>query len=60
MKALDIYLAVCFFMVFGAMLEYAVVSYTGKRIILYQKQFKEFKQKVGQLLHLLLCIAVIS
>ena len=25
MKALDVYLAVCFFMVFGALLEYAVV-----------------------------------
>jgi hypothetical protein len=46
MKALDIYLAVCFFMVFGALLEYAIVSYTGKRIILHQRQFAEFKKKV--------------
>jgi hypothetical protein len=49
MKALDIYLAVCFFMVFGALLEYAIVSYTGKRIILHQRQFAEFKKKVIEL-----------
>jgi hypothetical protein len=49
MKALDIYLAVCFFMVFGALLEYAIVSYTGKRIILHQRQFAEFKKKVIKL-----------
>ena len=48
MKALDIYLAVCFFMVFGALLEYAIVSYTGKRIILHQRQFAEFKKKVSK------------
>ena len=46
MKALDIYLAVCFFMVFGALLEYATVSYTGKRIKLNQRRFEEFKKKV--------------
>ena len=46
MKALDIYLAVCFFMVFGALLEYACVSYTGKRIKLHQAQFEDFKKKV--------------
>ena len=46
MKALDIYLAVCFFMVFGALLEYATVSYTGKRIKLNQRRFEEFNKKV--------------
>ena len=46
MKALDIYLTVCFFMVFGALLEYATVSYTGKRIKLNHKRFEEFKKKV--------------
>ena len=47
MKALDIYLAVCFFMVFGALLEYATVSYTTKRIKLNQRRFEEFKKKVS-------------
>ena len=49
MKALDVYLAFCFWMVFGALLEYATVSYTGKRIKLNQRRFEEFKQKVEAL-----------
>ena len=32
MKSIDIYLFVCFFMVFGALIEYAWVGYTDKRI----------------------------
>ena len=48
MKALDIYLAFCFFMVFGALLEYATVSYTDKRIQLMQKRKEDFKTKVTQ------------
>ena len=44
MKALDVYLAFC--MVFGALLEYATVSYAGKRIKLNQKKFREFQKKV--------------
>ena len=32
MKSIDIYLFVCFFMVFGALIEYACVGYTDKRI----------------------------
>ena len=51
MKALDIYLAFCFVMVFGALLEYATVSYTGKRIKLNQRRFEEFKKKVWIILH---------
>ena len=47
MKALDIYLAFCFFMVFGALLEYATVSYTDKRIQLMQKRKEDFKTKVS-------------
>ena len=49
MKALDIYLAFCFWMVFGALLEYATVSYTGKRIKLNQRRFEEFQQKVADM-----------
>merc|ERR1711962_1343144 len=49
MKALDIYLAFCFFMVFGALLEYATVSYTAKRINLHKRRFTEFKKKVEDL-----------
>ena len=51
MKALDIYLAFCFVMVFGALLEYATVSYTGKRIKLNQRRFEEFKKKVRIILN---------
>ena len=39
-------MAFCFVMVFGALLEYATVSYTGKRIKLNQRRFEEFKKKV--------------
>ena len=46
MKALDIYLAVCFFMVFGALLEYATVSYVGKRIKINVRRHEEFRTKV--------------
>ena len=46
MKALDIYLAFCFCMVFGALLEYATVTYAGKRIKLNQRKLKEFQMKV--------------
>ena len=49
MKALDVYLAFCFCMVFGALLEYATVSYAGKRIKLNQKKFKEFQKKVASI-----------
>ena len=49
MKALDIYLAVCFFMVFGALLEYATVSYAGKRIKLNLKNFEEFEKQLKKI-----------
>ena len=48
MKALDIYLAVCFFMVFGALLEYATVSYVGKRIKINIRRHEEFRVKVRE------------
>ena len=40
MKSIDIYLFVCFFMVFGALIEYACVGYTDKRITLRKKMFE--------------------
>ena len=40
MKSIDIYLFVCFFMVFGALIEYACVGYTDKRINLRKKRFE--------------------
>ena len=46
MKALDIYLAFCFFMVFGALIEYATINYTSKRIKLTEATLKEFQSKV--------------
>ena len=36
-------------MVFGALLEYATVSYTGKRIKLNQRRFEEFQKKVADM-----------
>ena len=41
MKSIDIYLFVCFFMVFGALIEYACVGYTDKRIQLRKNRFLE-------------------
>ena len=49
MKALDIYLAFCFFMVFGALLEYATVSYSGKRIRLNATRLEKFNAAVTAL-----------
>ena len=43
MKALDIYLAFCFFMVFAALLEYASINYTTKRIQLNQRALREYR-----------------
>ena len=40
MKSIDIYLFVCFFMVFGALIEYACVGYTDKRINLRKKIYE--------------------
>merc|ERR1719150_3680064 len=45
MKSIDIYLFVCFFMVFGAMVEYACVGYTDKRIQLRKNRFEAMKEK---------------
>ena len=55
MKALDIYLAFCFFMVFGALLEYATVSYTGKRIKLKARLWEEMQEKLETELKCLRC-----
>jgi hypothetical protein len=40
MKSIDIYLGTCFFMVFGALIEYACVGYTEKRIQLRKTRFQ--------------------
>ena len=44
MKSIDIYLFVCFFMVFGAMVEYACVGYTDKRIQLRKNRFEAMRK----------------
>ena len=49
MKALDIYLAFCFSMVFGALLEYATVTYSSKRIKMNQKKLEEFQKTVEEM-----------
>ena len=41
-----VYLAFCFWMVFGALLEYATVSYAGKRIKLNLKRWEDFRRRV--------------
>ena len=59
MKSIDIYLFVCFFMVFGALIEYACVGYTDKRIQLrknrflaLQKMMEEKRQEVAKQMEL--------
>ena len=49
LKALDIYLAFCFTMVFGALLEYATVTYSSKRIKMNQKRLEEFQRSVEEM-----------
>merc|ERR1711997_624646 len=48
MKSMDIYLFVCFFMVFGAMVEYACVGYTDKRIQLRKNRYLAMKKIMGE------------
>ena len=54
MKSIDIYLFVCFFMVFGALIEYACVGYTEKRIQLRKNRFlalqKVMKEKQEEMI----------
>ena len=44
MKSIDIYLFACFFMVFAALIEYACVGYTDKRIQLRKNRFEAMKK----------------
>ena len=48
MKSIDIYLFVCFFMVFGALIEYACVGYLDKRIQLKKNHFLTFQKLVEE------------
>merc|ERR1719266_2558117 len=48
MKSIDIYLFVCFFMVFGALIEYACVGYTDKRIQLIRNRFLAMQRLLEQ------------
>ena len=48
MKSIDIYLFVCFFMVFGALIEYACVGYTDKRIQLHRNRFLAMQRIIQQ------------
>ena len=44
MKSIDIYLFACFFMVFAALIEYACVGYTDKRIQLRKNRYNALKK----------------
>ena len=48
MKSIDIYLFVCFFMVFGALIEYACVGYTDKRIQLRKNRFLAMQKLIEE------------
>ena len=48
MKSIDIYLFVCFFMVFGALIEYACVGYTDKRIQLRKNRFMAMQKMMEE------------
>ena len=48
MKSIDIYLFVCFFMVFGALIEYACVGYTDKRIQLRKNRFIQMQKMMEE------------
>ena len=48
MKSIDIYLFACFFMVFAALIEYACVGYTDKRIQLIRNRFLAMQRLLEQ------------
>merc|ERR1711892_197698 len=48
MKSIDIYLFVCFFMIFGALIEYACVGYTDKRIQLRKNRFLDLQKMMEE------------
>ena len=48
MKSIDIYLFACFFMVFAALIEYACVGYTDKRIQLRKNRYLALKNMMEE------------
>ena len=48
MKSLDVYLGACFLLVFGALLECATVSYSGKRIKLNMRRWEETRLQLQE------------
>ena len=51
MKSIDIYLFACFFMVFAALIEYACVGYTDKRIQLRKNRSNKLRLKIKSTLN---------